>query len=114
MLLAVRKQCLPESASGGTTRRNGPIGTWRLAVRPSDCEQERRFQMERVIALFVGILAWAAVGGIAVSVVNAWQDENQVLAFLPIAAAVIVAWAIGEVVTDRVFETQEAVSDGAA
>ena len=49
--------------------------------------------MERLIALLVGILAWAAVAGIAVSVVNAWQDENQILAFLPIAGAVIVAWA---------------------
>ena len=68
--------------------------------------------MERFIALFVGVLAWAAVAGIAVSVVNAWSDENQILAFLPIAAAVIVAWAIGEVVTDRVFETHEEVNDG--
>jgi flagellar biosynthesis protein FliQ len=70
--------------------------------------------MERFIALLVGVLAWAAVAGIAVSVVNAWQDENQILAFLPIAGAVVVAWAIGEVVTDRVFETYEEVDDGAA
>jgi flagellar biosynthesis protein FliQ len=68
--------------------------------------------MERLVALLVGILAWAAVAGIAVSVVNAWGDENQVLAFLPIAGAVVVAWAIGEVVTDRVFATYEEVSDG--
>ena len=70
--------------------------------------------MGRFIALLVGILAWAAVAGIAVSVVNAWQDENQILAFLPIVGAVVVAWAIGEVVTDRVFETYEEVDDGAA
>jgi len=63
--------------------------------------------MERFIALLVGVLAWAAVAGVAVSVVNAWQDENQILAFLPIAGAVIVAWAIGEVVTDRVFATHD-------
>lgn len=68
--------------------------------------------MERFIALLVGVLAWAAVAGIAVSVVNAWSDENQILAFVPIAAAVVVAWAIGEVVTDRVFETHEEVNDG--
>jgi flagellar biosynthesis protein FliQ len=55
----------------------------------------------------LGIVAWAAVGGVAVSVVNAWSDENQVLAFLPIAAAVIVAWVIGEFVTERVFATHE-------
>ena len=69
--------------------------------------------MERFIALLVGILAWVAVAGIAVSVVNAWQDENQILAFLPIAGAVVVAWAIGEVVTDRVFATHDEVDDGA-
>ena len=69
--------------------------------------------MERVSALLVGVLAWAAVAGVAVSVVNAWRDENQILAFLPIAGAVIVAWAIGEVVTERVFATHEEVDDGA-
>jgi flagellar biosynthesis protein FliQ len=69
--------------------------------------------MERLIALLVGILAWAAVAGIAVSVVNAWSDENQILAFLPIAAAVVVAWAIGEVVTERVFATHEEADNGA-
>jgi flagellar biosynthesis protein FliQ len=68
--------------------------------------------MERMIALAIGVLAWAAVAGIAVSVVNAWQDENQILAFLPIALAVVVAWAVGEVVTERVFGTQEEVDDG--
>jgi peptidoglycan/LPS O-acetylase OafA/YrhL len=74
--------------------------------------QEERLRVERFIALLVGVLAWAAVAGIAVSVVNAWSDENQILAFLPIAAAVLVAWAIGEVVTDRVFETHEEVRGG--
>jgi hypothetical protein len=34
-------------------------------------------------------------------------DKNQVLMFLPILAAVIAAWAIGEVVTDRVFGGHE-------
>jgi hypothetical protein len=69
--------------------------------------------MERLLALLVGILAWAAVAGIAVSVVHAWSDDNQVLAFLPIAAAVVVAWAIGEVVTGRVFATHEEEDHGA-
>jgi flagellar biosynthesis protein FliQ len=69
--------------------------------------------MERLIALLIGILAWAAVAGIAVSVVNAWSDDDQILAFLPIAAAVVVAWAIGEVVTERVFATHEEVDNGA-
>jgi flagellar biosynthesis protein FliQ len=69
--------------------------------------------MDRAVALIVGVLAWAAVAGIAVSVVNAWQDENQILAFLPILAAVVVAWAVGEVVTERVFEAHEEAEDGA-
>lgn len=68
--------------------------------------------MDRLVALLVGILAWAAVAGVAVSVVNAWSDANQILAFLPIAAAVIVAWAIGEVVTERVFAPYREVDDG--
>jgi flagellar biosynthesis protein FliQ len=69
--------------------------------------------MERVIALVVGIVAWAAVAGVAVSVVNAWSDENQILAFLPIAGAVIVAWAIGEIVTERVFAAHTEVDHDA-
>lgn len=59
--------------------------------------------MERFIALLGGIVAWTLVAVIAVAVVNAWGDDNQVLAFLPIAAAVVVAWVVGEVVTERVF-----------
>jgi len=59
--------------------------------------------MERAIALLLGIAAWTGVAVVAVLVVNAWQDENQILAFLPIAAAVVVAWLVGEWVTDRVF-----------
>ena len=60
--------------------------------------------MERLVLLLLGVLAWLGVAVIAVLVVNAWQDENQILAFLPIAAAVIVAWVIGEYVTENVFE----------
>ncbi len=59
--------------------------------------------MERAIALLLGIAAWTGVAVTAVLVVNAWQDENQILAFLPIAAAVFLAWLVGEWVTDRVF-----------
>jgi hypothetical protein len=59
--------------------------------------------MERFIALLGGIVAWALVAAVAVAVVNAWGDDNQVLAFLPIAAAVVAAWVVGELVTDRVF-----------
>ena len=55
--------------------------------------------MEKTIALLLGVLAWVAVGAIAIAVVNAWENDNQVLAFLPILAAVVVAWGIGEVVT---------------
>jgi hypothetical protein len=51
----------------------------------------------------MGVLAWAGVAAVAVLAVHFWEDDNQVLAFLPILAAVIAAWAIGEFVTRRVF-----------
>jgi len=57
----------------------------------------------RLLVLIAGILAWVGVGAVALLVVNYWQDDNQVLAFLPILAAVVAAWAIGEAVTHRVF-----------
>jgi len=59
--------------------------------------------MERIAALVLGVLAWTGVAVIAVVVVNAWGDDNQVLAILPIAAAVAGAWLVGELVTERVF-----------
>ena len=60
--------------------------------------------MERLALLLLGVLAWLGVAIVAVLVVNAWSDENQVVIFLPIAAAVVVAWVIGEYVTENVFE----------
>ncbi len=59
--------------------------------------------MDKATALVLGIAAWVGVAAVAVLVVNAWQDDNQVLAFLPILAAVVAAWAVGEAVTARVF-----------
>ena len=58
------------------------------------------------LALLAGILAWAGVAAVAVLVAHYWEDENQVLAFIPILAAVIAAWGIGEAVTHRVFVTE--------
>lgn len=63
--------------------------------------------MVRLVLLLVGVLAWIGVAGTAVLVVNAWQEDNQVLAFIPIAGAVIIAWVIGEYVTENVFEKDE-------
>lgn len=63
--------------------------------------------MERTIALLVGVVAWLGVAIVAVLVVNAWADDSQVAAFFPIAAAVGVAWLIGEWVTERVFVAQQ-------
>jgi len=59
--------------------------------------------MKRMVALTAGIAAWAAAASVAILVVFNIGDRNQVLMFLPILAAVAVAWAIGELVTDRVF-----------
>jgi hypothetical protein len=55
------------------------------------------------IAFLAGVLAWTGVAVVAVLVVHFWGDDNQVLAFIPILVAVVAAWAIGEVVTERVF-----------
>jgi hypothetical protein len=59
--------------------------------------------VDRAAALLLGVLAWAGVAAVAVLMVHFFQNDNQILAFIPILLAVIVAWAIGEVVTRRVF-----------
>jgi hypothetical protein len=59
--------------------------------------------MNRAMALMAGLAAWAAVAVVAALLVFNMGDKNQILMFLPILAAVVVAWAIGEVVTERVF-----------
>ena len=63
--------------------------------------------MEKLTALALGIVAWIGVAVLAVLIVFNIGDKNQILMFLPIAAAVIVAWGIGEVVTERVFGTHD-------
>jgi hypothetical protein len=55
--------------------------------------------MERTVALLLGIAAWLGVAVASVLVVNAWSDENQIVAFIPIAAAVGLAWLVGYGVT---------------
>jgi hypothetical protein len=55
------------------------------------------------MALMAGLAAWAAVAVVAALLVFNIGEKNQILMFLPILAAVVVAWAIGEVVTERVF-----------
>jgi hypothetical protein len=54
----------------------------------------------KLTLLFIGLLAWAGVAGLAL-LMAAW--EEPVWGFLPIIAAVFAAWAIGEYVTDAVF-----------
>lgn len=51
--------------------------------------------------LLLGVLAWAGV--VALSIGMAAWDE-PVLGFFPIAVAVVVAWAIGEYITDVVWK----------
>ena len=62
--------------------------------------------MNKSVALLAGVLAWAGVAAVAIFVVHFFGDDNQVLAFLPILAAVVAAWAIGEIVTSRVFDEE--------
>ena len=63
--------------------------------------------MNRVLLLLVGIAAWAGVALTAVLITFNIGEKNQMLMFLPILAVVLVAWAIGEVVTERVFNRDE-------
>ena len=59
--------------------------------------------MTKLTALLLGIAAWAGVAAVAVVIAFNIGEKNQALMFLPILAAVVVAWGIGEAVTDRVF-----------
>ena len=59
--------------------------------------------MNRVLLLVLGIAAWAGVALTAVLITFNIGEKNQILMFLPILAAVVVAWATGEVVTELVF-----------
>jgi hypothetical protein len=63
--------------------------------------------MNKVLALVWGVAAWAAVAVVAVLIVFNMGGKNQVFMFLPILAAVAVAWVIGELVTERVFTEHE-------
>jgi len=63
--------------------------------------------MNKVLALVAGVTAWAAVGATAALIVFNMGAKNQVLMFLPILAVVVAAWAIGELVTERVFTGRE-------
>jgi len=59
--------------------------------------------MTKLTAALLGVVAWAAVGALSILIVFNIGDKNQVLMFLPILAAVVAAWVIGEAVTERVF-----------
>jgi H+/Cl- antiporter ClcA len=63
--------------------------------------------MNKALALAAGVTAWAAVAVAAVLIVFNMGGKNQVLMFLPILAVVVAAWAIGELVTERVFSGHE-------
>jgi hypothetical protein len=66
--------------------------------------------MSRILLLVMGVAAWAGVALTAVLITFNMGDKNQILMFLPIVGAVVVAWAIGEVVTERVFARDEGES----
>jgi len=63
--------------------------------------------VNRIVLLFAGVAAWAGVAAVAVLITFNMGDKNQILMFLPIVAVVLAAWAIGEVVTERVFNRDE-------
>jgi len=66
--------------------------------------------MNRILLLLVGIAAWAGVALTAVLITFNIGEKNQILMCLPILGAVVVAWAIGEMVTERVFNRDEGES----
>lgn len=66
--------------------------------------------MNRVLLLLMGVAAWAGVALTAVLITFNIGEKNQILMFLPILAAVVVAWGVGEVVTERVFNRGEGES----
>jgi hypothetical protein len=68
---------------------------------------EKEVTVNKIVALTLGVLAWIGVAAVALLSVELWQDDNQTLAFFPILAAVVAAWAVGEVVTARVFPAVE-------
>ena len=59
--------------------------------------------MRAVLWLLGGVVAWLGVALLSVLITFNMGEKNQILMFLPILAAVIIAWAIGEAVTARVF-----------
>jgi len=63
--------------------------------------------MNKALALVAGVTAWTAVAVVAVLIVFNMGEKNQVLMFFPILAVVVAAWAIGELVTERVFTGHE-------
>ena len=66
--------------------------------------------MNRFLLLMIGVAAWAGVALTAVLITFNIGEKNQILMFLPILGAVVVAWAIGEMVTERVFNRDEGES----
>lgn len=90
----------------GETRRCG-IGQKVTAGKVPKAEGgERREEkvMGKILLLAGGVAAWAAVALVAALIVFNIGEKNQVLMFVPILAAVAVAWGIGELVTERVFK----------
>ena len=63
--------------------------------------------MNKALVLIGGVVAWAVVAATAILIVFNMGTKNQVLMFLPILAAVVAAWFIGELVTQRVYTGHE-------
>jgi hypothetical protein len=69
--------------------------------------QKERRSMTKVVALLLGFAAWSGVIALSLLITFNIGNKNQVLMFLPILAAVFGAWAVGEVVTRRLFEDKK-------
>lgn len=72
-------------------------------IRGDEDPEEKEPAVTKLTALALGIAAWVGVAALALVIAFNMGDKNQILMFLPILAAVVVAWGIGEAVTERVF-----------
>ena len=85
-------------------RATGPVAIFNQEpARGPRGGRKKEDTVDKVTALLLGIAAWAGVAVVAVLITFNIGDKNQILMFLPILAAVVAAWAIGEFVTQRMF-----------
>jgi hypothetical protein len=67
--------------------------------------------IERAAAVVLGVAAWVAVAGIAISAVWAWGTSEPLLTIVTVAAGAVVAWRVGRFATAWAAATEELEDD---